>query len=93
VVDFADGEGEPPPLLDLGLRCKQWGTLPEPGGLLDQPAGLIAKMTHAVNVYENWSAYLRAERSGDAARMKANDPQFERFVNEILRGKWERDHG
>lgn len=93
MVDFADGVGEPPPLLELALRCKQWSTLPEPGNLLDQPAGLIDQMTYALNVYENWSAYLRAERSGDALRMKKSDPQYERFINEILRGKWERKHG
>jgi hypothetical protein len=40
-----------PPELELGLMCERWGTLPEAGGVLDQPYGLLQKMSYALNIY------------------------------------------
>ncbi len=86
VVDYAEGKGPPPPELIEGFRSREWG-LPDPGGRLDQPAGLVAKMDYALNVYETWSAFLRAEAAGDSIKWKNADPQRARFINDILRGK------
>ena len=47
----AEGIGGMPAELELALQCERWGALPEPGGLLDQPMGLLARMSAALNVY------------------------------------------
>jgi hypothetical protein len=51
---------QPPRLLLLALQCLKWGALPQAGGLLDQPAGLVAKMGYLINVYQATSAYYGA---------------------------------
>ena len=60
--------GDPPPDLALAFSCRRWGCLPEAGGLLDQPAGLIRRMSIAENVYnvlrgmaesDNWAEYFQ----------------------------------
>lgn len=53
-ADYAEGrEGvSPPPELQLAWNCKTWGALPNGGGLLDQPAGLVERMTAALNAYD-----------------------------------------
>jgi hypothetical protein len=33
------------------MNCLHWGCLPDAGGLLDQPAGLIDRMNIVTNVY------------------------------------------
>lgn len=55
-ADCGQGKGSPPELLRLAWQCKEWSTLPEAGGLRDQPAGLMSKMTQLNNV---WQAYKR----------------------------------
>ncbi|MEP7357860.1 MAG: hypothetical protein ABI847_11505 [Anaerolineales bacterium] len=39
---------------------RTFGTLPEPGGLWDQPAGLLAKMRYAERVYNVFDTHNRA---------------------------------
>lgn len=39
----------------------QWGALPEAGGLLDQPAGLIRKMDAAKSAYDTVKGRLRTK--------------------------------
>lgn len=51
-ADCAVGGGKPPRLLVMAWDCKRWGALPEGGGLLDQPAGLLGKMATIENVYD-----------------------------------------
>ena len=50
-ADAAQGAGSMPAELELGLQCERWGALPEAGGLLDQPLGLMARIAAAVNVF------------------------------------------
>lgn len=92
MLDFANGEGPPPPELIEAFRAREWG-LPEAGGRLDQPAGLVMRMSYALNVYEHWSGYLRAEAQGRGTQWKNADPQRARFVNDILREDFERQNG
>ena len=35
----------PPDLLRLAIQCENWRCLPKSGGLLDQPYGLMDKLT------------------------------------------------
>lgn len=92
MVDYAEGKGPPPQALVDGWRARQWG-LPEAGGRLDQPAGMVARMTHALNLYELWSGYLAAEARGDGVQWKNSDPQRARAINDLLRDKLARDSG
>jgi hypothetical protein len=55
VVASADGKGLPPPEQQLAGWCKEWGALPEEGGMLDQDIGLILRMTVSNNVYRTIS--------------------------------------
>lgn len=50
-ADAAEGIGAMPAELELGLLCERWKALPNPGGVLDQPVGLLARMSTAVSVY------------------------------------------
>lgn len=47
--------------LATAIQCKAWGTLPLAGGLYDQPAGLMRRMTAALNVYTAAQAWKKAE--------------------------------
>ena len=51
---------EPPPELDLALKCQRWNTLPHAGGILDQPEGLMDKLGWVLNVYNIVRAYIDA---------------------------------
>lgn len=80
----ADGDGPPPPELTLAWRCEQYHVLPYPGGLLDQPAGLVNRMTAALNAFTVWRAYIQAPRKGEWI---AANPDGWRIVGEIINGK------
>ena len=40
-----------PAELELALICERWQALPNPGGVLDQPLGLLQRMSTALSVY------------------------------------------
>ena len=45
-------EGAPPPAdLRLAWLCEQWSTLPESGGMYEQDAKVIGRMTSLKNTY------------------------------------------
>jgi hypothetical protein len=50
-ADAAEGVGGMPAELELALQCERWGSLPNAGGVLNQPMGLLARMSVALNVY------------------------------------------
>ena len=47
-------------MLSLAWQSKSWNVLPNPGGLLDQPAGMVRRMTVLNNVYEAVKAFRAA---------------------------------
>ena len=55
-ADAAEGIGSMPADLELALHCERWNALPEAGGLLDQPLGLVSRMTALLNIYRAMSA-------------------------------------
>lgn len=56
-----DSKREPPRELVLMWECQSFpGALPEPGGLLVQPAGLIARMRKAHQVWSAFDSFSRA---------------------------------
>jgi hypothetical protein len=85
-ADYGRGEGEPPPELELALQAHRWGVLPEAGGLRDQPAGLLRRMTAAENVY---NVYVALEHSDDYAKFINANPGAARMIEMVngLRGK------
>lgn len=44
----------------MAWQSKEWGALPETGGLLDQPAGLLKKMSMASRTYDIFKARDKA---------------------------------
>ena len=70
-VRAARSEGPQSPELRLAMQAKAWGTLPEAGGLLDQPAGLIKRMSAVLSAYETITSRRRAK---DAIRWIDADP-------------------
>jgi len=59
-ADAADNRGTPPPELRYAWQCQRWGSLPNAGGLRDQPMRLMADMPVALNVYNARRDYLYA---------------------------------
>ena len=56
-ADCAEGKGPPPGELTLAWQAQSWQALPEAGGLRDQPAGLLERMSTALSVYDAFVAY------------------------------------
>jgi len=82
-AEFAEDKGLPPEELRLAFRCQQWGTLPCSGGLLDQPAGLVERMTIAVNVYNAMKAWQQSA-ARNAKDFVKNNPDTWRIVKMVL---------
>jgi hypothetical protein len=51
-----------PAELELAIHARQWGALPESGGLLDQPFGLLDRMSASLNAY---NALVSEQSRGD----------------------------
>jgi hypothetical protein len=82
-AEFAEDKGLPPDELRLAFRCQQWGTLPHSGGLFDQPAGLVERMTTAINVYNAVKAW-RSAAARDAGDFVKNNPDAWRIVKTVM---------
>jgi hypothetical protein len=67
-------------------QIDRWNTLPEGGGLLDQPAGLMSKLQVISNVY---SAFKALHSASDIVNFANNNPDMMRIVaivNEMRNG-------
>jgi len=53
-----------PPLLELALHCKTWNSLPRAGGILDQPYGLMQRLTAVYNVYSAFKLFANERMPG-----------------------------
>jgi hypothetical protein len=49
------------------FKCRNWNTLPQAGGYLDQPARLMNEMEASLNVYTRLKEYYDTEK-----RLKAD---------------------
>ncbi len=85
-ADYAERRKEsvPPSELRLAFRCVQWNALPNPGGLMDQPAGLVERMTIVLNTYNAMKAWKQREpgKEGDFAKAY---PDTWAIVQEVMR--------
>lgn len=87
-VGCADGTCDPPPELVLYWECQTFHALPEPGGLLDQPAGLVGKMRACANAYELWQAWKAVSPKEAGKFIKANKKRWE-TIQKIM--EWQTD--
>ncbi len=63
----------PPPYeLRLAWQAIGYHALPEPGGILDQPAGLLDRMTHACNAWQAYRSYSQRDPYKTEEWIKAN---------------------
>ena len=76
-----DPDRNPPPReLQKAWQAQRWGVLPNDGGLRDQRAGEIERMTTALNIYEAYSAFLAAD---DWSEFKKRHPQQFRVAMKV----------
>jgi hypothetical protein len=83
VNDPTDKRQSPPPILAKAFEIERWG-MPNAGGTLDQPAGLLQKVSYALSIYRTWSEAIRAEHRGRAAAFrKSQTPETRRLIYDI----------
>jgi hypothetical protein len=75
---------DPPSELELAQTCRRWNCLPNEGGLLDQPAGLMRRMTIAENIY---NTFRGLEESDDWTKYVQEHP----LIEDIRRLRAERE--
>lgn len=78
----------PPDELRLALRCRRWNALPRTGGVLDQPAGLINRMSQLLSIYDVACAYT-AVPAGHLAEWQEANPAAWSMMEAI----WEAEAG
>lgn len=64
----------------MAWHCERWAALPEAGGLLDQPAGLLTQMTAAVNVY---NAFKTLARGNNIMQLAKEQPHILKIVTQV----------
>ncbi|MBU2249813.1 MAG: hypothetical protein KKD77_23905 [Gammaproteobacteria bacterium] len=79
-ADYGETNGDPPPELELAFQCRRWTSLPEAGGLLDQPAGLMRRMTILENIY---NAFRGKEEANNLAEWGEKNPQAVKILDSI----------
>ena len=77
VADCAEGKGPPPGELMLAWQAQTWNTLPEAGGLRDQPAGLIERMSATLRVYDAMKIYADSPPGNEGEFTKQNPRAWE----------------
>jgi len=70
----------------LAWQCERWGALPEVGGVLDQPAGLLERMSLFLNVYNVHKSYYNATNSVEWTK---RNPEAWRLVAKVQRMQWQ----
>jgi hypothetical protein len=74
---------EAPVELRLAWQVDRWHALPEAGGLLDQPAGLLQRMASMSNVYNAFKIF--AQSAGQLMQLANSQPQVLAIVRNIER--------
>lgn len=72
----------PPPELELGWQVDRFHALPDAGGLLDQPFGLMEKLRVATDIYKGYNAYINRPM-GDDAKWIREHPEYMRAVAKV----------
>lgn len=75
--------------LRMAWQCERWHALPEQGGLLDQPAGMLQRMAAMLNVYNAFKTFKAS--SGKLMALANSQPQVLALVRDIERMENEHD--
>ncbi|MHB0922609.1 MAG: hypothetical protein ACYC3H_01415 [Bellilinea sp.] len=75
-----DPRAEPPPELRLAWQAFGFHALPEAGGLLDQPAGLLTRMTRIYNVWLAFKSYSQRDLSKHKEWVETNPALYETIL-------------
>ena len=75
--------------LRMAWQCERWHALPEQGGLLDQPAGMLQRMAAMLNVYNAFKTFKAS--SGNLMALANSQPQVLTLVRDIERMENEHD--
>jgi len=90
VVEYVDKQRtEPPPELEIGWNMRAFGGLPEAGGMLDQPVGLMKSVRVALNIESLWKTYKRI-KPGDMGKWIKNNPddwKTIKYIEELMDGR------
>ena len=90
----AEWDRPAPEELIMAWDCQHWNTLPEPGGLLDQPAGLVQRMNIALNIFDSYESRLRAIMSDvDMQKWSEDNPRAWKIVGRIERVRFDQRKG
>ena len=87
VANYVEGNISTPPIeLRYVLQSQSYGGLPNPGGLRDQPAGLMIRMSAVYNV---WTAFSKFKSAGFDPKWIQNNSELWEIVTEVetLKGK------
>ena len=60
---FLSGSGEAPEEWVVMKLCRTYGSQPEPGGMFDQPLGLVTLGTRLLEYEEAYATYVSCERA------------------------------
>ena len=83
VVEYVDGNGQPPPELTKVFNWRNWGILPRAGGSDDQRYGELDKMLAAANVHDLWKMH----KDGNLKRMNPKQIDMLRLLKGFLNGR------
>lgn len=83
-ADYADDyrQHEPPPQLYYWFQMRDFpGSLPEPGGLRDQPAGLVQAIRRAGRVWTIFTDYHNAKSWKQFQKERPDDYKMIHLIN------------
>ncbi len=75
-----EAKAQPPPELRLAWQAISYHALPEVGGLFDQPAGLLSRITQAYNVWIAFKRYCQRDVNKHKEWVEANPDLYETIL-------------
>ncbi len=88
------GEGQPPRELQIAWEIKRWSALPEAGGLLDQPAGLLRRAGYLHDIFTAHRSYrdaLLSHKGDSLAAWESRNSDIMELLAHVRRLKREHD--
>ena len=79
-ADCAEGKGPPPDDLQKAWQVRDYGVLPNAGGLRDQRIGELERMVYLLNVY---TAMTALHKSDDWMELQQERPELWAVISEV----------
>ena len=73
---------KPPRELENAFICERYHCLPHAGGLYDQPAGMLHRMSYLKNVYEA-HRMLHDAKGNEKAKFWTEHPEAGRIIRDV----------